>query len=178
MASFPVGDGVWGRCAGPGGNDMSDELSRTIKIKRDRKIGTDSQGHSVWTKPVEETEFELVSTVMLKQIIESDDHPKKEQLRALADEEDGVLACATGSDEFEILPDDELEAALQAANNPESPNTPRQVTLERVGEPDDEEELSLVSTQMLRKVLAIDDESDAAPEEEGGGGGYNPYDRG
>lgn len=157
---------------------MSDELSRTVKIKLNRKVGTDSQGRTVWTKPVEEaeTEFELVSTVMLKQILASGDDQKKDQIRALADEENGVLACATCSGEFEILPDDELEAALKAANSLESPNMPRRFTLERISESDEEEDLSLVSTQMLRKVLDIEDESDAAPKEEGGG--YNPYDRG
>lgn len=155
---------------------MSDELSRTVKIKLNRKVGTDSQGRTVWTKPVEETEFELVSTVMLKQILESEDDQKKDQIRALADEDDGVLACSIHTDEFEILPDDELEAALNAANNPESPNMPGRFTLESVSESDGEEDLSLVSTQMLRKILDVDDESDAAPEEDGGG--HNPYDRG
>ncbi len=154
---------------------MGDELFRTVKIKVDRKVGTDSQGRSVWTKPIEETEFELVSTVMLKQILDSEDDQKKDQIRTLADEEDGVLAISTHTDQFEVLPDDVLEAALKAANNPASSNMPHRFTLERVSDTDEEENLSLVSTQMLRKILDVDDESDAEPEEEGGG--YNPYDR-
>ena len=158
---------------------MGDDLSRTIKIKRDSKVGTDSQGRTVWTKPVEETEFELVSTVMLKQILESGDDDTKDKIRALADAQDGLLACSTDSNEFEILPDDELEAALQAANNPESPNRLQQFKLERVSETEEEdEELSLVSTQMLRRILDVDDEGGDEPEAEEIGGGYNPYDHG
>ncbi len=158
---------------------MGDDLSRTIKIKRDSKVGTDSQGRTVWTKPVEETEFELVSTVMLKQILESGDDDTKDKIRALADAQDGLLAWSTDSNEFEILPDDELEAALQAANNPESPNRLQQFKLERVSETEEEdEELSLVSTQMLRRILDVDDEGGDEPEAEEIGGGYNPYDHG
>jgi len=125
---------------------MSDELFKTVKIKINRKVGTDSQGRTVWTKPVEETEFELVSTEMLKGILESGDDQKKDQIRALADEEDGVFACASDSDAFEILPDEELEGALMDAENPESPNMPRRFTLERISELDEGEGLSLVST--------------------------------
>ena len=138
---------------------------------RDRKVGTDSQGRTVWTKPLEEAEFELVSTVMLKQIIESDDDRKNARIRALADAEDGVLARSTGSGEYEILPDDELEAALKATSNPESPNKPQQFTLETVSESDEAEELSLVSTQMLRRMLSVDDESDVGPDDQDSGGG-------
>ena len=157
---------------------MSDDLYKTIKIKRNSNVGADSKGRTVWTKPIEETEFELVSTQMLKQILDSDDEDKKAKIRALAEAEEGVLACAAGTNEFEILPENELEAALQAANNPNAPNIPSDFTLESVSESGDEEELSLVSTQALRKVLNIEDDGDDEPETEDSGGGYNPYDRG
>jgi len=156
---------------------MGDELYRTVKIKLNRKGETDSGGQTVGTNPSEETEFELVSTMMLKQILESDDDQKKDQIRGLADEEDGVLACSTQSDGFEILLNNELEAAIKGANVPELPGTARGYELERVDESDEDEDLSLVSTQMLRRMLHVEEESDAAPEDEGGAEGYNPYDR-
>ncbi|MFQ5609687.1 MAG: hypothetical protein ACE5F8_05390 [Woeseiaceae bacterium] len=157
---------------------MGDDLYKTIKIKRDRNVGTDSQGRTVWTKPVEETELELVSTQELRKILDSDDDGKKEKIRALADTQDGVLACSTSSGEFEILAESELEAALQAANDPDSPFVAREVTLESISESDGDEELSLVSTQALRKVLNIEDPADAEADDDDAGAGYNPYDRG
>ena len=157
---------------------MSDDLKKTIKIKRNRNVGSDSKGRTVWTKPIEEAEFELMSTQMLKQVLDSDDEDKKKQIRALAESEEGVLARAAGTNEFEVLPENELEEALQAANNPNAPNIPSEFSLESVGESGAEEELSLVSTQALRKVLNIEDDADDESETDESGGGYNPYDRG
>lgn len=132
---------------------MNDELRKTVRIKRGEKAGTDARGRNVWTKPVEEVEFELVSTVMLKRILESDKKEHKEQIRKLADAEDGILARSTDTDNFEILQQDEFE---------------------------DDGELSLVTTQALRRVLKGDDaaEDEPEPELEDAGGGYNPYDSG
>lgn len=159
---------------------MSDELKRTIRILRNEKVGTDSRGRTVWTKPIEPAELELMSTMMLEKLLESGDEDQKRRLRELAESGDGVIACNSRTDEFEVIRDADLEAALQAANDPDAPNRLPQYTLERVDEGNDGEELSLVTTQALRKILGhpgpeSEDDPDTATEQ---GGGYNPYDHG
>jgi len=162
---------------------MGDELYRTVKIKLNRKDGTDSQGQAAGANPAEETEFELVSTMMLKHILESDDDQKKDQIRGLANEEDGVLACSTGTDEFKILPDDEIEAALKASPNPQLADLAGGSALDVTETSDEEEDIALVSTQLLRTMLHDDDKTDVEPNKADGGpkeefkiGGFNPYD--
>lgn len=161
---------------------MSDKLKQTIRIKRGEKVGVDDRGHSVWTKPVESIELELVSTVMLKKILDSDDEEKKQRIKSLAQEGDGVLAKDPGSQDFEIVSDEELAMALEASEQVPEFHRPADVVLEPASPPEDEEELSLVSTQVLRQMLSHDeDESSgdsAEPNEKGGRGGYNPYDSG
>jgi hypothetical protein len=146
---------------GLGRDDMGDELYRTIKIKVNQKEGTASLERDAGTSPGEDTEFELVSTMMLKQILESDDDAKKDQIRGLADEEDGVLACSIGTDEFKILPDDEIEAALKASPNPELADLAGGYALDVTEKTDEEEDIALVSTQLLRTMLHDDDKTDA-----------------
>jgi len=159
---------------------MDDELDKTIRIQRDRSVGTDSRGRSVWTKPIAPVELELVSTMMLEQILESGDEQHTQRIRELAETGDGYLARDTSSDEFEIVRDDELEAALQEASRGTSGGTSPSWTLERVAEDDgQDQELSLVSTQVLRKMLVPDAPNDATAEPgEDDLGGYNPYDKG
>ena len=148
---------------GLGRNDMGDELYRTVKIKVNRKDETDSQGQAVGTNPAEEIEFELVSTMMLKQILDSDDDEKKDQIRGLVDEEDGVLACSTDTDEFKIVLDDELESALKGSSATGVTNLVDGDAVERVDESEKEEDFALVSTQLLRTMLHDEDKTEAAP---------------
>lgn len=156
---------------------MSDDLDKTIKLQRNSKVGTDSRGHSVWTKPIEPTELELVSTTRLERILESGDESQKKQIREVARGKDGVLARDSSSNKFEIVPEDEVEAALAAADSAEEGGQLTEFTLELAGEPDGPKELSLVTTQILRKRLAGDEDAmssdPGAPEDQGG---YNPYD--
>ena len=165
---------------------MGDELYRTVKIKLNRKDGTASLERDAGTNPAEETEFELVSTMMLKQILDSDDDKKKDQIRELADQEDGVLACSTDTDEFKIVLDDEFEAALKSSPNSnvaELVDLAGGTAIESMDESDEEEDFALVSTQLLRTMLHDEDKTEAepnkadgAPKEEFKIGGFNPYD--
>lgn len=161
---------------------MNDELKQTIRIQRGEKVGLDDQGHSVWTKPVESIELELVNTVMLKKILDSDDEEKKQRIKSLAGEGDGVLAKDTGSQNFEIISDEELASALEASGQETAFHRPSDVVLEPPVSDGEEEELSLVSTQVLRQMLSHDDAGPAGDagefEESGDKGGYNPYDSG
>ena len=158
---------------------MSDDIDKTIKIQRHAKVGTDSRGRTVWTKPVEDAELELVSTVMLERILDSDDEAEKQRVRALADGEDGVLARDTSNDQFEIISDDEVRAALEAATGDASTSRRADVVLEPAKKSADVEELSLVTTQVLRKMIdpAADELPDGADVDDDAGG-YNPYDHG
>ena len=161
---------------------MSDKLNQTIRIKRGEKVGVDDHGHSVWTKPVEELELELVSTMMLKKILDSDDEEKKQRSRSLAAEEEGVLARSPCGESFEIVSDDELEAALAASNEEPAFHRPADVVLEPASPVGEQEELSLVSTQVLRQMLSHNDDASSGDSDElglqGDSGGYNPYDKG
>jgi hypothetical protein len=171
---------------------MDDELDRTIRIRRDGKTGTDSKGRTVWTKPVETVELELVSTAMLEKLLASGDETQRERIRALAESDDGVLAMDPTSKELETISDSELESALNSASQT-GPYEPApsggsgrgraadvaKGSGDSSGDPGETMELSLVTTQMLRKILAGDDPKDAdEPESPRKKGGYNPYDRG
>jgi hypothetical protein len=157
----------------------NDEPEDTVKIQIARKVGTDSRGRSVWTKPVEPIELELVSTQMLKRMMASDDDERKDQIRTVANSGDGVLARNTNSLEFEILGEDELRAALKAADGDPGSAGNARVVLEPIGETATTGELSLVTTQMLRKVLKTG--SKQGNKDFGGKidelGGFNPYDK-
>lgn len=153
---------------------MNDDLKQTIRIHRGTKVGTDSRGHTIWTDPIEPTEFELVSTVTLEQILASNDEEKKRGIREIAHADDGVLVRDTSSDQFEILSDDELQAALAAAADGSKPGRLTSAVPDPAGEIGSGEELSLVTTQRLRRML----DADAAEATSDTEGGYNPYDRG
>lgn len=155
---------------------MSDELDKTIKLKRNSKVGTDSRGRNVWTKPIEPTELELVSTVMLQKILATGDESQKKKIREAAEAKDGVLAKDSGSNEFEIITEDELEAAIAAADSEADGDQNTEFTLELVGDSEGEEELSLVTTQALRKIFTGDEEEASEQDGPADPGGYNPYD--
>jgi len=160
---------------------MPDDIDKTVRIRRKPKIKTDERGRSVWAEPVETEELELVSTTMLTKILSSDDEKARKRIADAAEGKDGVLAHDAQKNTFEIIDDDDLRAALESADSTPQLERLADVVLEPVSpksEDDDEEELSLVSTQMLRRILAGDDpESNLDPgEPEDTGGGFDPYD--
>ena len=83
----------------------------------------------------EPVEFELVSTVMLQKILKSDDEKAKRSVEKAAKSGDGVLALNTDNDSYEIV------------------------------DADGNEKFSLVSTQMLQRVLDKDKPKVAEPVE-------------
>ncbi|MCG8370703.1 MAG: hypothetical protein MJA32_09355 [Proteobacteria bacterium] len=159
---------------------MSDELKKTIRIERDAKVGTDELGNTVWTKPVEPAELELVSTVMLKQILDSGDEARRQRLRSLAEERDGVLVRDAQTQTLEIISDEVVEAALGAGAQTPDATGRAGVVYEPASSSDDGEALSLVSSQALRRILKDEAPSAEGPDEIGSeddGGGFDPYDR-
>ena len=154
---------------------MTEQLKKTIRLVRRGKLGTDERGRNVWTGDVETCELELVSTSELQRIIASGDEERKERLRQAAAGGDGVLAHDTANDRFEVIDDEDLKAALESAD--QAPTRSADVVYEPVSSSDDIDELSLVSTMALRRMLGQQDEVEEV-ETEPGEQGFDPYNSG
>lgn len=129
---------------------MSEQHSPTVKILRPSKVTADGRGRSVWTDPIATAELELVSTVMLEKILESDDDNAKRSIAKAAESGDGVLVHDAHNNSYQIV------------------------------DADDNEEFSLVSTQMLRHMLDKDKPVKKTPvappdSESVSGSGFDPY---
>ncbi|MEM8682750.1 MAG: hypothetical protein AAGA33_07755 [Pseudomonadota bacterium] len=162
---------------------MTEELKNTVRIIRRAKVATDDRGRSVWVDPVETAELDLVSTAMLETLLSGDDEATRKHLLDVASTSDGLLAHDPEKDAFEIVSDDDLQAALAAAADSPVPAPTRSadVVYEIDQTVDDLEELSLVSTQMLKAMLdpaavpggTLLDDDDMQVEESGGA--FDPY---
>lgn len=158
---------------------MSDDKTVKIRIPQPAKIKSDGGGRSVWTDPVDTIEFELVSTQMLRTMLDAEDSKERKAIEDIAATgEQGVLARNADNGTFEIIDDTDLQAILD--NNPGLPTVsrPSDVTLSPLTKDAGSagEELSLVSTQALRKVLGKPPEKEAKPKIElEPGGGFDPY---
>jgi hypothetical protein len=157
---------------------MSDELKRTVRILRHAKVSSDDRGRSVWVDPVESAELELVSTVMLERVLSSDDEDRKRKLKEAAAGKEGVLAHDPEKDSFQIVDDADLMAMLEMTPHGMDAIKSADVVYEPLSSlADTGEELSLVSTQALRRILKIEDEPQGSDEEDAlAGRGFNPYD--
>ena len=156
---------------------MADQTPRKVLVKRPTRIREDGSGRSVWADPVESAELELVSTQMLKQILTSRDDTERKAIENIANvSADGVLARHPTTGGFEIIEDDELQVILDDNQGLPEVSRPADATLEPLRDYVDDEQLSLVSTQALRKVLNDDDVAEEEPLLNGGG--FNPYDHG
>ena len=136
---------------------MGDQHDPTVRLKKKPSVVTDDRGRRVWAAPVEPAEFELVSTMELQQILDSDDEARQKIEEAARAEEnpDAVLARNAEKNDYEFV------------------------------DADGSEEFSLVSTQMLFKILAKDnldgasdndDNASGEPDDAAsGGGGFDPY---
>ncbi len=156
---------------------MGDQFKETVRIVRKDKVMTDDRGRTVWNVPVEEVELELVSTEMLKTLIDEGDAEKRQRLEDAARGKEGVLAHSPTSGSFEIIDDDDLMAALDDAGSVSETVDAAEFRDESLMDRADtgDEELSLVSTQMLKVMLEIDEDDDEPKEADTG---FNPYDHG
>ncbi len=160
---------------------MSEELKQTVHLIRRGKVTTDDRGRTVWEGPVEEAEFELISTQMMERLINSGDEERRRRLEKVANEGDGVLARNTANNEFEVIADDDLEKALASADAESGPARADHSAETVATSTGDTDQLSLVSTQMLRVMLGGDeeeasgDDADAAFKPESG---FDPYNSG
>lgn len=137
----------------------------TLRIKRSPKIKTDERGHTVWVGEIEDADFELVSTRHVKTILESGDEGKIDEILRIAETgSHGVLIQDCNDGHFDVLESASLDKLMQ------DPNPPVFATSET------DDELELMETRVLRKILASEgqlDESETAGDE-----GSDPYNSG
>ena len=156
---------------------MSDEFKQTVKIVRKPKVTTDERGRTVWSDPVETANLELVSTQMLKQLIESDAHGETEQIREAAAQKEGLLAHNADNNRFEIISDEELQQILAGGLElHEARNFVDAIDEPRADAADSAEELELVSTELLRQILDPGGSS-ATSDDEREQAGFDPYNK-
>lgn len=126
---------------------------KTVRLRKPPSVTTDDRGQRVWSAPIEPAEFELVSTVELQRILDSDSEARHKIENAVECEEnpDAVLAHDAENDQYEFI------------------------------DAEGSEEFSLVSTQMLFKILARENGTDKpvndeiAADEDLDDGGFDPY---
>ncbi|MDH4047219.1 MAG: hypothetical protein OEV63_03670 [Gammaproteobacteria bacterium] len=159
---------------------MSD-YEPTIKIRRPPRIQTDGHGRSVWTDPVDTSdELELVSTQALRVILDADDKQARKAIQAaVKGSNEGVLARDPTAGTFEIIGDDELQKILDSTLDLPPITRPADITLVPLNK-ESSEELSLVSTQALRKILGTGDSAPAqkSKKKRDSSGGFDPYNSG
>ncbi|MGE0029860.1 MAG: hypothetical protein AB7T20_01910 [Steroidobacteraceae bacterium] len=163
---------------------MADDFTKTVRIQRTSRVAEDDRGRNVWVGKVESVELELVSTTALQKLLKTADGKTQAEIRSLADSrKDGVLARDTATGVFQIVSNEDLRTAVEITTPRDGPARGAEIQ----GAPLSEktlkaaEELSLVSTQILRKVIRPDDQdADGKPKvgKKDQFGGFNPYDNG
>ncbi len=144
---------------------MAKDPTKTVRIRKVDKVAPDHRGRSVWLGKIEPVELELVSTTALQTILKTGDGKTRVEIQKLAaGRKNGVLARDTATGHFRILSEADLRKAA-----PLTETTRRQA-----------EELSLVSTQILRKATRPDGSIEYEKPKPAGKkdkfGGFNPYD--
>ncbi len=162
---------------------MSDDFTRTVRIKRDSRVAPDERGRNVWVGKVESVELELVSTTALEKIFRTADGKTQVEIRKLAEsKQDGVLARNTATGVFQIVSNEDLKTAVEVTAPRDGPKRGAEVQGAPISDKTMQAaaELSLVSTQILRKVVKEDAEAEAVKTagKRDKFGGFNPYDNG
>ena len=163
---------------------MAKDHTKTVQIRRIAKVAPDERGHSVWLGKIEPVELELVSTMALQKFLKTGSGETRAEIGKLAaGRKNGVLARDAATGHFRILSEADLRKAATVPPPPARGPQRRNVT---TGAPISDtarrkaDELSLVSTQMLRKVVRPDGKVEAGKPEPAAKkdkfGGFNPYD--
>ena len=132
---------------------MADESQKNLRILQRPKADDGQSNRNVWSGPIDSGEFELVSTMMLQTILKSDDGKTRQQLEAAAEldvEGQGLLAHNAKNDSYEIV---------DGTGN---------------------DDFSLVSTQMLQRILKTGDTDTALNDSDDPldiDTGFDPYNR-
>lgn len=161
----------------------SKDPTKTVRIRKVDKVAPDHRGRSVWLGKIEPVELELVSTTALEKILKTEGGETRSEIRKLAaGRKNGLLARDTATGHFRILSDADLREAATTPPPADGPKRSSVVTAAPLTETVrmKADELSLVSTQILRKVVKPDDKAangkpkPAARKDKFGG--FNPYD--
>jgi hypothetical protein len=161
---------------------MAQDYVKTVVIRKPAKVATDDRGRMVWVGKVEEVKLELVSTTALQKILQSDDGKTRTEIRRLVKgKKDGVLAKDTATGMFRIISNEDLQTALQQAGGKPPSSRVADVTAPAMTDKAKQaaNELSLCSTQVLRKVLKPGGKVEIQKPKIGKKdkfGGFNPYD--
>jgi uncharacterized protein YfbU (UPF0304 family) len=103
--------------------------------------------------------MELMSTHMLQMVIDSNDTEANDNLRKIAEGESGLIARDVDKNRFAIIGDEELQKILDGSDTGPAAKVRAsfvdEVLVETV---DGDDELDLVSTQMLRIALNLNDD--------------------
>lgn len=152
-----------------------------------RRVQMDDRGRSVWVGTIETAELEIVSTQMLKTLLDSGaQHRDQVELIASRNEE-GFLARNAATGHFQVIDDTDLQAILnqQKATASAPATQPDSADVSTLVSDSDDDELSLVSTQALRKILGESTgdkrKTDKAPDAKfsrDDEGGFDPYNTG
>lgn len=133
---------------------MADENPPTVRIRRPSRVRTDERGRTVWDDTVEMAELELVSTQQLQNLLASADGDTRSAIeRAVERDGEGVLARDTTTGLFEIISDEDLQVFLRSQAEPSQESGADEPPGPASREQPDSEQLSLASTQMVRKIL-------------------------
>jgi hypothetical protein len=158
---------------------MSKDHTKTVQIRKIDKVAPDHRGRSVWLGKVEAIELELVSTTALEKILKTEGGKTRSEIQKLAaGRKDGVLARDTATGHFRILNDADLKKAVPAGDGPKRSTEVAAAPLTEATRKK-ADELSLVSTQILRKVMKPEGKPEVAKPKAGKKdkfGGFNPYD--
>jgi hypothetical protein len=163
---------------------MTKDHTKTLRIRSPEKVAPDLRGRSVWLGKVEPVELELVSTTALKKILKTEGGRTRTEIEKLASgRKNGLLARDAATGHFRILSDADLKKASAA---PPSPADGPKRSGDTTGAPLTEtvrkkaDELSLVSTQILRRTVKAEEPVDNAKAKPSSKkdrfGGFNPYD--
>lgn len=161
---------------------MSKDHTKTVQIRKVDKVAPDLRGRSVWLGKIEPVELELVSTTALEKIMKTEGGETRGEIQKLAaGRKNGVLARATATGHFRILSDADLRKAATAppADGPKRSGVVTAAPLTDTTRAR-AEELSVVSTQILRKAVLPDGKAEPekpkAASKKDKSGGFNPYD--
>lgn len=163
------------------GTDKSGKGDTVRLLKPGGKVALDERGNSVWVGDVQTGHFELMSTRTVEALIQGGDPNLREEIGRLAEQDgEGVLALDRQTGHFRVLETESLDALM---NRPVDGRESVAVGGRNIDEIEPEtdapgdDELQLVSTQMLRQILGKDvTAADQAAEDEEAHF-FNPYDR-
>lgn len=133
---------------------MADDRKRN---EQDGKIASDDQGRSVRADTVQTGKFDLVTTQELRAILDSSDDDSLRSIeQAATSDEEGVLARNAETGMFEIIDESSLQEILGGRATGAYARPSADVTLEPLDNDAPSESFSLVSTQVLRKIIRKD----------------------